>query len=172
MEAHDARRAIRIGSWIVRFVCNCRKKKRCPAPLVLTTEEIQQHSNWWIQRVQDRVKQDPHYESDRLQLNLQLNGEGILECRGCLQGHYPIYLPDSAPFTKKFVQRTHVETLHGGVSLTMTILREIYWIPRLRQLVKATIRQCWGCKRFQAVAVKTPPPGLLPTTRTELNSRN
>ena len=62
---------------------------------------------------------------------------------------------------------SHLVTLHGGVGLTMAKLREEFWIPRLRRLVKKVIKQCYGCKRFQAVALATPPPGLLPPERTK-----
>ena len=65
------------------------------------------------------------------------------------------------------MQHAHLATLHGGVSLTMANVRDQHWIPRLRRLVKKVIKQCYGCKRFQAVAVAAPPPGLLPLERTE-----
>ena len=60
----------------------------------------------------------------------------MLECRGRIQGEYPIFLPDSALYTFKLVQRAHVTTLHGGVGLTMAKVREVQWVPRLRQLTK------------------------------------
>ena len=91
---------------------------------------------------------------------MQGNQEGILDCRGRIQGHYPIFPPDSSPFTRKLVHRSYVDTLHGGVALTITKVRELYWVPRLRALVKQVLRACSGCKQFQAMA--TPPPGLLP----------
>ena len=65
------------------------------------------------------------------------------------------------------MRHTHLRTLHGGLGLTMAEVREKYWIPRLRKLAKKVVKSCWGCKRFQAVAQATPPPGLLPTERTE-----
>ncbi len=61
----------------------------------------------------------------------------------------------------------HENTLHGGVGLTMTKIREEHWISRLRRLAKRIINRCPGCKRFQAVAMASPPPGLLPRSRTE-----
>ena len=106
-------------------------------------------------------------EKERLRLNLQKNQDGVLECRGRLQGIYPIYVPDSTVFAEKLVQHAHLATLHGGVSLTMAKVRDQHWIPRLRRLVKKVIKQCYGCKRFQAIAVAAPPPGLLPLERTE-----
>ena len=80
---------------------------------------------------------------------MQGNQEGILDCRGRIQGHYPIFPPDSSPFTRKLVHRSYVDTLHGGVALTITKVRELYWVPRLRALVKQVLRACSGCKRFQ-----------------------
>ena len=74
---------------------------------------------------------------------------------------YPVYLPADSTFTRKLVQRIHAETLHGGVSLTMATVRESYWIPKLRKLVKSVRSTCWGCKRFT-----TPPPGPMPSDRT------
>ena len=62
---------------------------------------------------------------------------------------------------------SHQATLHGGVGLTLTKVRERYWVPRLRWLAKKVIKKCYGCKRFQAVALTSPPPGNLPRDRTE-----
>ena len=61
----------------------------------------------------------------------------------------------------------HQSTLHGGVGLTLTKVCEHYWVPRLRRLAKKVIKKCNGCKRFQAVALKRPPPGNLLRDRTE-----
>ena len=57
-------------------------------------------------------------------------------------------------------------TLHGAVGLTMALIRRDYWIPRLRQLTKKVINGCFGCKKFQARAFGSPPPGNLPIDRT------
>ena len=90
-----------------------------------------------------------------------------MECRGHIQGEYPIFLPDSALYTIKVVQPAHVTTLHGGVRLTMAKVCEVQSVPRLRKLTKGVLRNCWGCKRFQAVAAPRPPAGPLPRDRTE-----
>ena len=33
--------------------------------------------------------------------------------------------------------------------------------------MKKVTKNCWGCKRFEATAIAVPPPGPLPTNRTE-----
>ena len=104
-------------------------------------------------------------EKDREQLNLQENAQGLTVCYGRIQGHDPVYLLSTHPFSEKLVQEAHLQTLHGGgggVGLTMTQIRRRYWIPKLRSLAKRQIKSCYGCHRFQAAAVVQPPPGLLP----------
>ena len=57
----------------------------------------------------------------------------------------------------------HLKNLHVGV----TNIREKYWIPRLRQLVKRVRKRCYGCKHIQTVVFQIPTTGLLPRNRTE-----
>ena len=133
LEGHDLRKVLRVCAWVVRFVRNSRRD----TPSItgpLTTAEIEARTTWWIRRVQTRAQNTPKVVSDKLQLNLQPNGEKILECRGRIQGRYPIYLPDDSVFTEKLVRHAHQRTLHGGLVLTMAEVREKYWIPRLRKL--------------------------------------
>lgn len=61
----------------------------------------------------------------------------------------------------------HLQTLHGGVGLTMEKIREKCWIPHLRRLTKRVINGCVECKRFQETALANPPTGNLPKERTE-----
>ena len=107
------------------------------------------------------------FSEDQQRLNLQKNADGLYECRGRIQGDYPIYLPDDALFSKRLVLHAHLQTLHEGVSLTMAKIREKYWIPRFRRRTKRVINECVECKRFQVTALANPPTGNLPKERTE-----
>ena len=100
-------------------------------------------------------------------LNLQRNDTGVLECRGRIEGQYPIFLPENSEFTRKVVEQAHVTTLHGGVASTMARVRERYWVPKLRRMVKKARSDCFGSVKFRSVAYQKPPPGNLPATRTE-----
>ena len=106
------------------------------------------------------------FEDDKLKLNLQKNHDGVLECRGRIQGDYPVYQPDSEMYTEMLVQHAHEASLHEGVVLTMAKVLETDWVPRLHQLVKCLIKCCYECKRFHAVAYSNPPPGNLPQDHT------
>ena len=77
------------------------------------------------------------------------------------------HLPDDALFSKKLVMHAHLQTLYGGVSLTMAKIQEKYWIPHLRRQTKRVINECRGCKRFHVSALANLPTGNLPKERTE-----
>ena len=168
LEKFPLMKAIRVIAWIRRFVFNCRaeKENRHKGPLI--TEEINDQHTFWIQRAQSY--QNDQISKGKLRLNVETNDEdGVMYCKGRIQGEHPIYLPDVHPYTKRIVHEAHERTLHGGVGLTMTKVRERYWVPRLRQLVKKVIKECFKCRRFQAKPVARPPVGNLPRDRTEGN---
>ncbi|XP_068757734.1 uncharacterized protein [Montipora capricornis] len=54
------------------------------------------------------------------------------------------------PHTYPLVHQVHCEMLHGGVALKMASVRERYWVPKLRSLVKSVRSKCYGCKRLTA----------------------
>ena len=156
-------KAIRVCAWMRRFAHNCLRSRRASRIVgPLTTEETDRQRLFWERQAQ----QSCDIERDRVALNLQPNQEELLECRGRVQGEYPIYLPYNSMLSLRLTEEAHRQTLHGGVGLTMAKVRSRYWIPRLRQLVRKVRGACHGCKRFQALAYAAPPPGNLPTTRT------
>lgn len=88
------------------------KPRRVTEPL--TTDEIKYQEAWWTKLAQGEASSSKHFQADKLQLNLQPNDNGILECRGRMVGVYPTDLPEGNVFTHKFVQRAHLPTLHGS----------------------------------------------------------
>ena len=158
------KKSLRVCVWVSRFVRSCRGDKRLGP---ITATEMEEQLKWWIRRVQQRARASGRFLEEQLQLNLQENDDKILECRGRIQGSYPLYIPDECELATKLVEKAHCMTLHGGVGLTVASIREEYWIPRLRRLTKRVIKSCTGCKRFLARALASPPPGLLPKERTQ-----
>ena len=167
---HPYWKTIRINAWIARFLHNCKIPKHLRILGPLTTEETEQQVKWWIRRIQERYRKTEKFRDDELTLNLQRNHDGIYECRGRIQGSYPVYLPPKVVLSEKIVQDAHELTLHGGVGLTMALVRRDYWIPRLRQLARSVNTRCFGCKKFHTTAFHNPPPGNLPVERTEGSS--
>ncbi len=73
---------------------------------------------FWILKAQNEGKNGKSFEEERARLNLQPNEEGVLGCRGRIQGEFPIYLPDTSLFSQKLVADAHGASgeLHGGVA--------------------------------------------------------
>ena len=170
LEKHTFWRTVRISAWITRFLRNCRCSKLARIGRPLTSAETEKQVKWWIKREQERYSVMEKFLEDQQRLNLQKNDEGIYECRSRIQGTFPVYLPPKVSLSEKMVQDAHILTLHGGVGLTMALIRKDYWIPRLRQLAKNAINHCYGCKKFHASAFQNPPPSKLPVDRTEGSS--
>ena len=120
LEKHGYWKAIRIVAWIARFLSNCKAKStKKSGPLTTEETETETQVERWIYRVQSRFAATDKYQKDGPRLKLQKNKQGLFECRGRIQGDYPIYLPDDDLFNKKLVTSANENTLHGGVSLTM-----------------------------------------------------
>ena len=122
---------------------------------------------FYIQLEQRKVKHSEKFEQSRKQLNLQLNCECIYQCRGRIQGVYPIYLPPSPPLSEKMIMSSHSKNLHGWVASTMAEIRSLFWIPVLTKLRKSIAPNCHGCKRLRAMHYPNLKPSLLPRDRTE-----
>ena len=107
-------KAVRIGVWVMRFLHNSRNSSsKTKGPL--NTDEVEKCQMFLVKRAQLQGLSHAKFDQDQEQLNLQPSEEGVLECRGRIQGEYPIYLPDSVLLAANIVQRAHVTTLHGGV---------------------------------------------------------
>ncbi len=160
----DKHQLPKLGVWTRRFITNCRKHRGEREVGPIKTSEIKQQRLWWIRWAQTESREDPYFQGDQIQLNLQLNEDQVLECQGRIVGECPIYLPDVHPFTAKVAFQAHLSTIHRGVGITIAKIRECYWVPQLRRLIKKITK---NCKRFKAKAYQVPPPGNLPTTRTQ-----
>ena len=83
------------------------------------------------------------------------------------KGFYPIYLPQDSILIKKAIFAEHKRSLHGGVAMTLTHVRSLFWIPHLRRLSTSVIRNCYRCKKFRSLPYHSPKPGPLPKDQTE-----
>uniref|UniRef100_A0ABD2WYZ5 Integrase catalytic domain-containing protein n=1 Tax=Trichogramma kaykai TaxID=54128 RepID=A0ABD2WYZ5_9HYME len=61
-----------------------------------------------------------------------------------------IILPTKSRLTTLLIDHMHPVTLHGGVQLIVSHLRQHYWIPRLKVVVSAQLRKCVVCLRYRA----------------------
>ena len=105
-------------------------------------------------------------------LGLHLNDQGIICCRGRITNadkplvtRYPVLLPKESNLTKLIVNNSHESCMHSGMGDTLAHVRQNYWIPRGRQVVKSILKQCMHCRRYDQKTMEYPGPPALPTDR-------
>lgn len=89
-------------------------------------------------------------------LTPMIDQEGILRVSGRLQyahipfhQRHPIILP-RCRVTNMLISHFHLKALHGGLQLTLALLREKFWIIHARNRTKAIISKCVKCVRQRA----------------------
>jgi len=102
-----------------------------------------------------------------------IDKEGLLRVGGRLQQStlpyqtlHQIILPSNHHFTQLVVSAEHISLHHTGPQFLIASLREKYWIPKKRNLVKTVIHQCITYYRFKAQATQQL-MGELPSTRVQ-----
>ena len=163
-------------AYVLRFAHNTRQKLfklRGPlTPSELSTADVQ-----WVSSAQQqgfpekihslcstsRSSQPPLVR----QLQLYLDHTGLIRCGGRIHNapltesaKFPFLLPPKDPFTSLLIWHTHKQQHHAGVSMTLTTLRQMYWVPCARQRIRALLRKCVTCRKLagRPYTVPDPPP--------------
>ncbi|XP_076294560.1 uncharacterized protein LOC143215865 [Lasioglossum baleicum] len=161
-------RLLRITSLCIRAVRRMKVKRVDRGPVdSITTTELEQARLFWIRQTQEahfsRESQAVHRgvalpnASPLAKLMPFADAHGILRVGGRLQHslldadqNHPIILPRSSPFTSLVIAQAHFRTLHAGTQLTLSTVRQSYWIVGGRQPVRSFIKQCVTCARHSA----------------------
>lgn len=106
------------------------------------------------------------------QLRLFLDDSKLIRCGGRIHNaptsdltKFPYLLPPRHPLTTLIVINTHSRLHHSGVSNTVMALRQVYWIPSIRQRVRKLLRQCVTCNKLSGKPYRAPNPPPLPKVR-------
>ena len=88
------------------------------------------------------------------QLRLFFDDQQFIRCGGQIYNaptselaKFPFLLPSNCSFTDKIVMDTHSKLHHEGVNIAVTALRQVYWIPFIRQYVRKLLRHCVTCNK-------------------------
>ena len=173
-------RVVRVTALLVLFA----RKWKTPEVYndnILTTKEMLEARNLLLKATQQITYKQEIYQknSDKFkkpaivpQLNLYLHDEDLLRCRGRLQytdlpydANFPILMPKDNYLTTLIVQSMHKTVMHGGVCETLTHIRQTYWIPQGRQLIKRIISKCVTCRKIQGPPFRSVPTPPLPKSR-------
>ncbi|XP_011859360.1 PREDICTED: uncharacterized protein LOC105556857 [Vollenhovia emeryi] len=157
------------------------KRHHAGYPQTLQPQHLDMALQRWLRIVQgihypDEVKavtagRAVSLRSRLVKLSPFLDNNGILRVGGRLKNaqlshdeRHPLIAPPSSWLTRLIVESCHRRTLHGGVQLTLGSLRQRFWIPCGRALVKRLLHQCTTCTRWRAASPQ-PPMGSLPPAR-------
>jgi len=154
---------LNVTAYILRFVRNVRKPSvRYTGPI--SPAENTQVNLKWIQTAQQQSFtaeiQNMTSKSSRLplvrQLRLLIDKGGLIRCGGRTHNapvsepvKFPYLLPPKHHFTRIMVYEVHEKRLHAGVTPTFTAIRQSYWIPGARQLIRKLLRQCVICRKTE-----------------------
>ena len=78
---------------------------------------------------------------------------------------FPLLLPKDSHFTELIVLETHARVLHNGVRDTLAELRQTYWIPHGRQMIKKILKRCTLCKKIEGPSFRPVASPPLPLSR-------
>ncbi|XP_029167446.1 uncharacterized protein LOC114937947 [Nylanderia fulva] len=108
--------------------------------------------------------------SSLIKLSPFLDDQGVLRVGGRLKHallpydeKHPVIVPASW-MTRLLIESCHRRSLHGGVQMTLGLLRHRFWVPRGRTVIKQQLHRCVTCTRWRA-ATPQPPMGNLPRDR-------
>ncbi|XP_066585496.1 uncharacterized protein [Prorops nasuta] len=170
---------IRVVSYVLRFIDRARRKNVCQhahlSALELRTATLRvvkiiQAAAFLNYILTLQGKKSVPSSSRLLSLAPFLDAQGILRVGGRLQHSFlsdnqkhPIILPTNY-LTELLIRHIHITTLHGGLQLTLTVLRQKYWVINARNAAKSIIHRCVTCVR-QRAKLGTQFMGSLPTAR-------
>ena len=162
----------KLTAWVLRFIKFCQQGKRGPSknPEVL---EILKSDTEWINEIQKAMQIEVNFEQTKKALNAIKINE-ILKCEGRLgnakapfETKKPILLPARSFCTEFIIMDCHKRILHGWVDSTLAEIREKFWIPEGRHVVKQELRRCSKCAKENAKPLGAPETGQLPNERFE-----
>jgi len=174
---------LHVTAYMLRFAHNTRQKLfKLKGPL--TPSELSVANIKWIANIQQRNFSEEinslqsTKRTSRLplvrQLRLYLDHTGLIRCGGRIHNapisesaKFPILLPQKDPFTSLLIWHTHKAQYHAGVNMTLTALRQVYWVPCARQRIRALLRKCVTCRKLVGRPYTAPDPPPLVKARVQ-----
>ena len=112
------------------------------------------------------------------QLGLYLEDDGLLRCKGRIDQaeisentRRPILLPKNERFIHLQIEKVHTQSLHSGVSQSLSQVRYKLWLPYGRTKVRSVLRNCTACRRYEGGLYRMPVMAPLHKTRVTKFSR-
>ncbi|XP_037930936.1 uncharacterized protein LOC119665764 [Teleopsis dalmanni] len=171
---------LRVTAYCLRFVYNCHKKKSVRKIDNLSADDIDAAEIVLVKQAEKCFSDDIRrlnlqkqlMKSNKLcSLNPFVDSAGVLRVGSRLRNadlsdnqKYSIILHTTSTLAKLIINQEHINTIHGGLKLTLNYVREKFWIIRGTIAVKACINKCLKCFRIKAKG-QSQLMGSLPTPR-------
>jgi len=185
---------LRITAYIKKFIDAIRTKQgstsvtsQSPTHVsLLSPSEIQDAETFWLKSIQMNLfpveflslsNATPIPTSSQLlSLHPFLDDQQLIRVGGRLRhadipktSRHPVILKDH-PLVRVIIRSTQLQALHAGPQLTLSILREKYWILRARSLIRVVLHRCIVCTRERAL-IPCELMGDLPSVRVNRSTR-
>ncbi|XP_062703697.1 uncharacterized protein LOC134286142 [Aedes albopictus] len=164
-----------------RFCYNSRNKGRRNSGTVLSVTELQNAKTALVKLVQaeafpedlKRLKKGftVSSKSSLRLLSPFLDAEGLIRVGGRLRlsdtpydVKHQVVLPGFHPFTRLLLKYYHRKLVHGGIMMTLSVVRDEFWPLNGRKAVRSAIRNCYECSRANPHPIQQP-IGQLPIAR-------
>ncbi|XP_068224355.1 uncharacterized protein [Palaemon carinicauda] len=106
------------------------------------------------------------------QLNLFVDEENLIRSQGHMKNasvsydtQCPMLLPSRSYLTVLIGEHLLRHHHHCGVDSVLVLLRETFWVPKARQVIKSIFSNCFLCQKLTKKRLCLPPPTPLPTER-------
>jgi hypothetical protein len=159
---------VRVIAYCKRFIHNLRNRKCKLTTEPFSANELDESLMSCVKFVQLTYKGEIQDLNNKLEIskrsNLKslhpfLDKQGFLRVGGRLQQSalpyqtiHQLILPNHHHFTTLLVNAEHNKLHHAGSQLLISQLRQRFWIPSIKLLVKSVIQQCLICYRLKAQA--------------------
>ncbi|GBN44277.1 hypothetical protein AVEN_211376-1 [Araneus ventricosus] len=157
---------IRVTAWCLRFLHNCKLTSKNRKKDHLSVFELQIATKLLVKSIQMKEfqfeikylkkKQYLPKNNKLLSLNVFLDKEDLLRVGGRLNlselpdsQKHPLLLPKTHHFTDLVIEYFHKKSLHSGVQTTLSLIRQLYWIPSGQARVRRVIKKCMTCFRVK-----------------------
>ena len=138
----------------------------------LTGEEINAARKLWVKDSQHGLLMNRNFSNLKHQLALFEDVDGLWRCGGRLENaeltfnqKNPYIIERKNKFTELVIRSSHENVMHNGVNETLSNIRQQYWIPKPRTVIKNILHQCVTCRRIEGKAYPYPREPQLPKER-------
>jgi hypothetical protein len=174
------RRLVRAVCYVHRFI-DTQIKKSQTFPQYLTVSELKRAENLLVRKAQHESFQEEcqmlehggeiEPKSSIYTLSPVMADDGVVRMQSRLQNAMsafetknPAILPKDHHLTMLIVKHYHEKYLHHGQECVLNALRQRFWIPSARTVVKRVKKRCQHCKN-KAAQPQLPIMGQLPSAR-------